>query len=130
MAEDTGSVDEQLRPRWEIYLTSRNARPLLAFLREHPQVAVPCPHAYPYDHHISDVVLEGQAYRVRRCVRCNERLTFTAIEPQLARPDEPGVSYFLQGPALSLWAERTAKSLSRKSVDWTCVKALLGRGLD
>ena len=131
MPQNHVSLNNELRPRWEIYLASGNSRTLLAFLGEHPEVGIPCPHRYPHDHRIADVVLRGQAYRVRRCVKCDERLTFTPIDKRFARPDEPGVAYRLQGWALREWAEREADLPSQNPVDWRPVKqALAGRGLD
>src|SRR6266852_3699126 len=131
MTENNVTLNNELRPRWEIYLTSGNARPLSAFLGKHPEAGIPCAHRYPHDHRIADVVLEWQAYRVRRCVTCGERLTFTAIDERFARPDEPGVSYWLQGPELRYWAEREANPPAQNPADWRPVKqALAGRGLD
>jgi hypothetical protein len=64
-------------------------------------------------------------------VQCDERLTFTPIHAHVARPDEPGVAYRLQGSALKEWADREADFPSENTVDWRAVKqALAGRGLD
>jgi hypothetical protein len=130
VSEKKGSANNELRSRWEIYLASGNARPLLAFLREHPEVRVPCTHPYPFDHCVGDVVLERQAYRVRRCVQCDERLTFTPFDQRFTKPDEPGITYWLQGRALREWADRLA-DLPSHPADWRPVEqALTGRGLD
>jgi hypothetical protein len=125
---DDASLDGQLRIRWEIYLVAGNSHPLLVFLGQYPQAAARCAHAYPYEHRITDVVLGDRAYRVGRCVLCNERLTFAPIALEVACPGETGVPYRLQGGALRNWV--TQREKAAQSLDRECIGRLSGKGLD
>jgi hypothetical protein len=98
--------DQLLRLRWEIYLASGNAQPLLDFLQEHPAFMISCAHAFPFAHCVADAVLGGRAYRVQRCSVCDERLAFIPVNrPGLDMAGEC-VPYWVQGKMLQQWVEQ------------------------
>jgi hypothetical protein len=105
---------EQLRAAWEQYLLDGLAAPLMTCLLASEPAAsrCECPDrlrslpfmdgpSFCFLHRICDVELNGQAYRVCRCVACGETLTFS---PLGRAATEPGVPYALTGEKLRRWA--------------------------
>jgi len=98
--------DQLLRLRWEIYLSSGNAQPLLNFLQEHPEFMISCAHAFPFVHRVLDAVLGGREYRVQRCSVCDERLMFIPANCQGQDAAGECVPYWVQGKMLQQWIEQ------------------------
>jgi hypothetical protein len=98
--------DQLLRLRWEIYLTSGNAQPLLDFLQERPEFTVSCAHTFPFVHRVADPVLGGRQYRVQRCSVCAERLTFVPVNCPGQDVAGESVPYWVQGKMLQQWVEQ------------------------
>ena len=85
-----------LKHLWERYLeTSSESSELLKFLDANPQATHSCEHQHPYLHRIQDVDLNGCAFRVLRCVLCNEDLYFEPLDSRAI--DVEAVPYRLRG---------------------------------
>lgn len=108
----------QLRLVWELYLNTGEATSLLAFIEAHPQSMQACGHEYPHLHRISDIVLNGRAFRVTRCFACGEELSFLPISSDTAAPKLGGVPYWLSGAKLGQWIEDESREDPEEDVDW------------
>lgn len=107
--------EEELRRLWEGYLKDGIAEPLLQFLLANPDVIGPCEHKHPYMHRLCDVRLNGQDWRVGRCILCDERLDFSRTDYYSS---QPGVPYWLTGEMLKRWVEEEVEEPSKDAVDW------------
>jgi hypothetical protein len=114
--QSSREFQRRVRPLWERYLESGEATELNELILD--SIVRDCGHAHPWRHRICDVILDEVAYRVGRCVPCNEELTFTPIDRAL---EEPGVPYALTGADLRSWVEAESARPSRDAIDWTAL---------
>lgn len=116
--KDWDELDHQLRQAWELYLQTGEETPLLDLIHAHPEARASCSHEYPFVHRIHDIMLNGEIYRVIRCLHCNERLRFLPKETKNISLTQEGVPYWLTGPALAAWAAQEDPDSSGGPVDW------------
>ncbi|QOV91196.1 hypothetical protein [Humisphaera borealis] len=107
----------KLKLAWERYLADGNAAQLLHLLQTASD-AKRCIHAYPSLHRICDIIVEKHPYRVMRCVACNETLFIEPISFEVAKLDQPGVPYRLNGDRLRQWVSDETLYAPKEVVDW------------
>lgn len=116
--KDRDELDHQLRQAWELYLRAGDETPLLDLIHANPEASAECSHEYPFVHRIRDIMLNGEIYRVIRCIHCNERLMFLPKEAKNVSLDREGVPYWLTGAALEARAEQEDPDSFGGPVDW------------
>lgn len=110
---------DELRQIWEEFRLKSDAAPLAAFLAAHPEAKEHCGHEFPYLHRIIDIELPDGFYRLLRCAKCKEELTFMPIPKKLAAVASPGVSYGMRGDRLQKWVEEQLLEEGRQNdSDW------------
>lgn len=104
---------------WLQFLSERDEAALLATVHEQPVFHTGDLPKYPHHHRICDVPLQGQAFRVTRCVdEVSGRAQLYISPTEVPDFETAGVPFSLKGESLRQWIIDECEHPTKGEVTW------------